>query len=338
MAKIAFFELEDWEGPILREKFPNDELTFLKEPLTEEYMSDRNDYEIISVFVHSKITAPVIEKYPNLKLITTRSTGFDHFDLAALKAKNIAAAYVPGYGDNTVAEYTFGLMLSLTRKIVFAVNRVKENSSFDLTGLRGMDIKGKTLGVVGTGRIGREVIKIGKGFGMNVVATAPHTDPALANELGFSYVDLEALLSTSDVVTLHCPLTTETRHLINVDNIKKMKKGAYLINTARGGLIETEALVLALNEGILGGVGLDVLEEEGEIVDELSFMSHSHPKEEELRTLVQNHVLMHMPNVIISPHNAFNTKEALTRILQTTIESIMAFKNGAPTNLVPNEN
>ena len=337
MAKISFFELEDWEEEKLRQAFPNDELFFSRERLTTDNLPSDLETSVICIFTDSRIDSLILDRLPNVKLVTTRSTGYDHIDQKQCQSRGVSVAYVPGYGDNTVAEYTFGLMLNLTRKIYLALDRVKETGSFDLTGLRGMDLKGKTLGVVGTGRIGKEVIKVAKGFSMNVLAFVPHPDETLAKDLGFSYVGLSQLLSTCDIVTLHCPLTAETHHLINRDNIVNFKKGSFLINTARGGLVDTEALWWALDQKILAGAALDVLEEEGEIKDEMNFISHGHPNPEVLKKMVENHLLMKMSNVLISPHNAFNSKEALERILQMTIENISGFLKNKPVNLVSHD-
>ncbi|MBI3671624.1 hydroxyacid dehydrogenase [Candidatus Azambacteria bacterium] len=291
-------------------------------------MPEKRDFEILSVFVDSKISSEVLEKFPNLKFLTTRSTGFDHIDLKACEKRNIPVSYVPGYGDNTVAEFAFGLILSLTRKIYESVDRIKETGKFDFHNLKGVDIKDKTLGVIGTGRIGKETIKIAKGFSMNVIAFDPYPDLSFQKDAGFEYLSLEELLKRSDIITLHCPYTPQTHHLINKESIELIKKGAYLINTARGQIVETEALVEALDRGILAGAGLDVLEEEGEIQDELNFLTKGHPKADDMKVMLYDHVLMRMPNVLITPHNAFNSQEALERILHTTIENIKGFQTG----------
>ncbi len=333
--KIAFFELEGWENDIITAAFPADEIFFYKEKLENPSSLDRKDFDAISVFVNSPVSASALDVFPSLKLVTTRSTGFDHVDVAACKSKNIIASFVPGYGDNTVAEFAFSLILNLTRKMYQAIDRLKETGAFSFAGLRGVDLKGRTLGVIGTGRIGKEAIKIGKGFGMNIVAYDPFPNAEVAKEMGFEYAALEDVLKRADIVTIHCPYTPQTHHLINKTNIGLMKKGAYLVNTARGGIVETDALVWALQQGILDGVGLDVLEEEGEIKDELKFLSEAHPNEAQLRTVLENHALLRMPNVLITPHNAFNTQEALMRILNTTIANINGFKAGTPQNQIP---
>jgi len=182
------------------------------------------------------------------------------------------------------------------------------------------------------------MIKIAKGFDMNVLAFDPFPNLDFAKANNFNYVSLEDLLKNSDIISIHCPLNKETHHLINKNNIKFIKKGAYLINTARGGIVETDALILALEKGILAGAGLDVLEEEGETKDELNLLTVAHPREQELRIILQNHILMKMPNVLITPHNAFNSQEALERILQTTIQNIKGYIAGQPINLVKSQN
>lgn len=332
--KIGFFEAEGWEEEALKAAFPNEELVLLKERLSEDSLPERKDFDAISIFVGSQITDKVLAQFPNLKFLTTRSVGFDHIDTKAAAARGVTVAYVPGYGDNTVAEYAFGLLLALTRNLYRAIDRIKETEEFSFDGLRGVDIKGKTMGIIGTGRIGKESIKIAKGFGMEVIAYDPFPDNAAAQALGFTYVPLADLLARADAVSIHAPLTDSTHHLLNKANLMQMKRGAFLVNTARGGIVETDGLVAALEAGVLRGVALDVLEEEGEIKDELTFLTREHPMEN-FRTAVENHVLMKMPNVLITPHNAFNSQEALERILKTTIENIQGFTAGTPKNLVP---
>lgn len=332
--KIGFFELEGWENDIIQKSFPDDELFFSGNKIDVLNLPSQKDFDIISIFVNSRLNSEVLTVLPNLKLLTTRSTGYDHIDLKACAEKNVSVAYVPGYGDNTVAEFAFGLMLNLTRKVYQAIDQIKEHGSFSLEGMRGVDLKGKTLGVIGAGRIGKEVIKIAKGFSMKVIANDPYPDEEYAQQMGYIYVSLEELLKQSDIITIHAPYLPQTHHLINKNNIKLIKRGAYLINTARGPIIETEALIQALKEGILAGAGLDVLEEEGEVKDELNFLAKNHPREQILKNMLYNHILMEMPNVLITPHNAFNTKEALGRILNTTIDNIKSFKEDKPINLV----
>lgn len=326
--RIAFFETEGWEESMIKQAFPNDEIYTSKEKITPSAIPEKRDCEVLSVFVNSQIDKTVLDAFPDLKCIATRSTGFDHIDLAACKKRNITVVYVPGYGDNTVAEYAFGLILNLTRKIYKSIDQIKETESFVLDGMRGIDLKGKTMGIVGTGRIGKESVRIAKGFGMNVIAYDLRPNEAYAKEAGITYVTMDELLARADVITLHCPFTPETKHLINKKNIQNIKRGAYLVNTARGGIVETEALVEALEKGILAGYGTDVLEEEGDTKNELHIMTTGNPKSEELKTMIRNHILMKMPNVLITPHNAFNSKEALERIMHTTVENIKGFCAG----------
>lgn len=325
--KISFFEIEGWEEAIIKNNFPADKIYLNREKIDQFSLFAEKDFDAISVFVDSRINEAVLKTFPNLKFITTRSTGYDHIDLNACKKRNILVGFVPGYGNNTVAEWAFGLILNLTRKIYLAIDQIKEQGSFDQTNLRGIDLKGRILGVIGTGRIGKEAIKIGQGFGMNVIAYDPFPDLDFQKEKGFNYVSLEDLLKNSDIVTIHTLYNEKTHHLINKNNINLIKKGSYLVNTARGGIVETEAVVEALKNGILAGFGADVLEEEGEVKDEMNFLARTgSSRPETLRNILYNHVLMKMPNVLITPHNAFNSQEALERILNTTIENIKGFE------------
>ncbi len=333
--KIAFFEIEKWEAEYVEKNLKSIDgkmqFVFFEGKLNKENLPQDRDFDAISIFVGSKADKDVIDAFPNLKLITTRSTGFDHVDLARAKEKGILTGYVPGYGDNTVAEFAFGLLLALSRKIYLGVDRIKETSTFSFEGLRGFDLKDKVIGIVGTGRIGQYSIKIAKGFGMNVIAFDAIPNEKMAQELGFKYVLFDELLAQSDVITIHVPYLPSTHHLINKGNISKIKKGAILINTARGAIVETDAMIQAIGEGILGGAGLDVLEEEGVIQDEKSLLLYGHPEEHNLKTVLENHVLMDMPNVLITPHMAFDTTEALQRILDTDIGNIKEYINKGET-------
>ena len=331
MPKIVFFEVASWEKEELKKNFP--EALLVEKPLTEENVSEFADTEITSCFIYSNFSKSVIEKLPKLKLIATRSTGFDHIDVTFCHQKNITVCNVPEYGSRTVAEHTFALILTLTRKIYQSINQAK-NFDFNHEKIRGMDIFGKNLGILGLGKIGKEVVKIAHGFGMRVLVYTRTQDETLAKTLGFSYKSLDEILSQSDIISLHLPLTGETKHIINKNNIKKIKRGAFLVNTARGGLIETEALVLGLKEGILAGVALDVLEGEKELMEEVEILTEGYQKTTDLKTLVLDHILVNHPNVIITPHNAFNTKEALFRILATTIKNIQGFLKGEIINVV----
>jgi len=321
MPKIAFFEAEEWEKPYIKSKLKGFDILFFEDTINPNKIKD---VDIVSVFIYSKINKKILSKLKNLKLIATRSTGFDHIDLKECKKRKIVVCNVPTYGENTVAEHTFALILNLTRKIHKAWERTRR-LDFSSEGLRGIDLQGKTLGVVGVGNIGRHVIRIAKGFEMNVIAFEPHIHKKLEKKLGFKHVSFDALLKNSDIITLHCPYNKHTHHMINKKNIMKIKKGALLINTARGSLIETDALVKALDKGLLSGAGLDVLEDECYIKEDTEVMSKNFPKKCDVKLIFENHILAKRENVIVTPHNAFNSVEALQRILDTTIENIKGF-------------
>lgn len=326
---ISFIELQSWERDILQEKFPGG--TFSEEPLTLENVDQFKDTEILSIFIHCNITKEILDKLPKLTYIVTRSTGYDMVDIEACVARNIHVSNVPAYGSNTVAEFTFGLLLDLTRKITQSILQVKE-LNFDHSRLSGTDLFGKTIGIVGFGAIGRQVLQIAQGFGMKVLVYNHSCDQELASRLHFSYVDIETLMKNADVVTLHLPLTKKTEHIINSENVCNFRKGSFLINTARGGLIDTQAIILGLEQEILAGVGLDVLEDERGLIEEGEVL---HAQSEiNLKTLLYDHALLHHPKVLITPHNAFNSKEALQRILEIVTENINAFIHQKPQNLV----
>lgn len=332
--EMAFFETVKWEKQhISRHRFlKNHKIHSFPQEISADALKDLASCEVLSVFIYSKIHREHLDCLPQLKLIATRSTGFDHVDLAECRARKILVANVPHYGENTVAEHTFALILSLSRSVHKAYIRTTRGD-FSLEGLQGFDLKGKTIGIIGTGRIGLHVIRMAKGFGMNVLAYDVKKDSFLEEVLDFQYVSLEDLLKSSDIISLHCPYNDKTHHLINEERIKNIKKGALLINTARGGLVDTHALTRALDSGILAGAGLDVLEEEELIKEEKELLSKNYP-EAKLRLLIQNHILLHRENVVITPHMAFNSKEALNRILDTTISNIECFANGKPQNIV----
>ncbi len=318
----------------MRNKFEGQSIHFSKS--YEETPSDiLNSAEILSVFVSHQCKKTEINRLPNLKLIAARSTGFDYVDVKTARERGIEVVYVPSYGENTVAEFAFALLLSLSRKICEAHEQVTERGSFVQGDLRGFDLKDKTIGIVGTGRIGANMIKMAKGFNMNVIAHDPFPKQNISEEFGFRYVSFGELLHESDIVSLHAPLNEHTTHMINQNNIHEMKKGAVLINTARGGLIETRALEQALEEGIISAAGLDVLEEEKDMSDEISLLNNPNPKIEELKNVLANHYLMRHPRVVVTPHVAFNTEEAIRRILETTIDNVNSFIQGQTKNRVP---
>lgn len=332
----------DYLSRALAEQVPQARAHFTEEPLTPErvaqpgtVITDRAVVDIISVFVHSQVTAEALEHFPALRMIATRSTGYDHIDLAACAARGIVVSNVPHYGENTVAEHTFALILDLSRNLHRAYLRTA-SGNFSLEGLQGFDLKGKTIGVVGAGSIGLHVIRIARAFGMRVLAYDVRPNALLAEVLDFRYVPLDELLRESDIVTLHTPALPSTYHLINRERLSTMKRGALLINTARGALVDTEALLWALDAGILGGAGLDVLEGEELISEEGALIARGDraATEDQLRTILRNNLLLRRPDVVITPHIAFDSREALERILDTSVANIAAFVAGKPQNVV----
>lgn len=329
--KIGFFEItKEEERQFFKEELKEHEVVYFDNPLNDDNLPEETNFDVISTFVSSKITPQTLNLFPNLKLIAVRATGFDNVDLPACQSKSISVANVPSYGSHTVAEFTFGLILALTRKIYQGINRIKVGAQFSFEGLRGFDLAGKTLGVVGVGKIGANLIKIAQGFDMKVLASDPH--PNL--ELDCQYTNLEELLKNSDIVSLHVPYMKETHHLINKENIFLMKKGALLINTARGAVVDTEALFQALMQNHLGGAALDVLEEEAELKEEAELLTEGKLTPEESKTILENHILMDLPNVLITPHMAFYSVEAEHSIRETTVQNIKGVLAGNPENIV----
>lgn len=331
---IAFFHIQDWEKAYLRKKLKGHKLLFFKEDLSLENAYKVKQVQVISIFIYTHITKALLAKMPKLKMITTRSTGFDHIDLAACAKKKICVCNVPTYGENTVAEHAFALMLALSRNVHKAYLKTLRQD-FSIEGLKGFDLKGKTLGVVGAGYIGLHVIRIAKGFGMEVLTFDLNKNKFLAEVLGFTYVPLEDLLRRSDIITLHVPYNKYTHHLINKGNIKLIKKGAILINTSRGAVVDTDALLEALDKKILAGAGLDVIEGEELIMEEKQLL-YDPTKTEALGNLVKDHILLSKDNVVFTPHIAFYSQEALERILETTAENILAFAAEHPKNICLN--
>lgn len=322
---LAFFEAQDYEQAYLRRALPTHRLTFVSGRLTPGTASAAKAADVISVFIYSKVDATVLKTLPKLKLITTRSTGFDHVDIAASRQRGITVCNVPFYGENTVAEHAFALLLALARRLPQAWRKTEKND-FSIAGLKGFDLAGRTLGVIGGGHIGIQAAKVGNGFGMRVLVFDPHPKPALAKKFRFRYVTLDQLLRQSDVLSLHAPYNRQTHHLINKKNIARIKKGAVLINTARGGIVETAALTLALGRN-LSAAGLDVVEHE-ELLQKKSLTASEQTKVRPIKKLLAK------DNVLFTPHIAFYTQEALERILATTVESIDAFSKHKLKNTV----
>lgn len=334
---ISFVDIEDsWEIEYLNDALKNlAEIRHFKET-ADLVLEEIKDSDILSTFINSRISKDIIDSFPSLKFITTRSTGFDHIDIEYARSKNIPVSNVPTYGENTVAEHAFALILSLSRNLKKAHFKVSEGD-FSIKELMGFDLKGKTIGVVGTGHIGLRVIKMAVGFSMKVLAFNPEQNHFLSEVLNFKYVDFETLLRESDIITLHAPYNKSTHHMINENNIGLMKKGAILINTARGGLVDTNALMKALDNKILTGAGLDVLEGEDIILEEKQLLMRKKKElynPEKLQLALRNCFLLQRDDVIFTPHIAFYSKEALQRILDTTICNINSFTKGHPVNTV----
>jgi D-lactate dehydrogenase len=297
------------------------ELVFFDARLTDETVELAAGFDAVCPFVNCRLREPVLArlKVLGVRLVTLRAAGYNGIDIAAATRLGIAVTRVPAYSPHGVAEHAFALLLSLVRKIHRAHARVRE-LNFSLDGLEGVELFGKTFGCVGVGRIGAAAIGIARGFGCRVLAHDTVPDRALAEKLGFEYVDLNRLLAESDVVSLHVPLTPQSRHLINAAALTRMKPGAFLINTSRGAVVDTGALIKALKQRSLGGVGLDVYEvEEGVFFEDLS------------NEMVGDDVLARLltfPNVLITSHQGFLTHEALAAIADTTLANAGAFERG----------
>ena len=314
--KIAFFDTKEYDRELF-DKYNKEygyEIKYYETKLNHETAPLANGYDVVCVFVNDEVDKETIDCLieNNVKLIALRCAGFNNVDIKYAQDR-IKVVRVPEYSPYAVAEHAVALLLNLNRKLYKSYQRTKKYN-FSLNGLLGFDINGKTVGVIGTGKIGKIFIKIMKGFGANVLAYDVYPDKQYEEEMNFKYVDLEDLLKQSDIISLHCPLTEQTEHIINKDSIKLMKKGVYIINTSRGKLINTKDLINSLQKGDIGGIGLDVYEEEKEFF--LNDMSNSYVRDEDLS------VLLTMPNVVITSHQAFFTSEALNKIAQDTLKNI----------------
>lgn len=329
MIKIAFFDTKEYDKKLFEEfnKEYGYEITYLESKLNAETAPLARGFDVICIFVNDVVDKKTIEilKECGVKLIALRCAGFNNVDIANID-DSIKVVRVPAYSPYAVAEHAVALLLDLNRKIYKAYQRTKKYN-FSLNGLLGFDINGKIVGVVGTGKIGKVFIKIMNGFGAKVLAYDVYQDKAAEQELGFKYVCLDELYSKSDIISLHCPLTEENEKMINYETIEKMKEGIVIINTSRGKLIDTESLIKKLSEGKIGGVGLDVYEDEEEFF--LNDLSNSYLRDKDLS------ILLSMPNVVITSHQAFFTKEALDKIATDTCKNIQdIFEKGYSENEV----
>jgi D-lactate dehydrogenase len=320
--KIAIFSTKPYDRVALGEanERHGHELVFFEPRLTAVTAALASGFDAVCPFVNDELTAPVIEALAagGVRLLTLRSAGFNHVDLRAAAGSGITVTRVPAYSPYAVAEHAVGLILTLNRRLHRAYARVREGN-FSLEGLLGFDLHGKTVGAVGTGKIGIVFCRIMSGFGCRVVAHDPVPDEEVRG-MGVEYLPLDELLGVSDIVALHLPLTPETHHLIDAAALHRMKPGAMLINTSRGALIDTRAVIGGLKSGRLGSLGLDVYEEEADLFfEDLS------------GTVIQDDVfarLLTFPNVLITGHQGFFTREALASIAETTLANATAFQSG----------
>lgn len=334
--KIVFFEVENREKSRFEKLTEENEVIPVEDPLSEKNCGDYTDADILSPFIYSDLSRSVLERFDRLQMIATRSTGYDHIDLDVCRERQITVCNVPTYGDNTVAEHVFALLLMISHRLNEATDRTRKGD-FSQKGLQGFDLKGKTLGVIGTGSIGQHVIKIAGGFDMKVIAYDVAPDDAAAARLGFEYRSFSDLIANADIITLHVPGTEKTRHLLSDKEFEAMKEGVVILNTSRGDVIDSKALLRAIGDNRVRAAGLDVLPEEPAIREEVELLSSLFSKKHDLENLLFDHILLRMQNVIITPHSAFNTREAVLRILDTTLENINGFMEGRIQNAVTGE-
>jgi len=322
--KIAFFDSKPYDIESFEQKNSlfKHEMKFFESKLNKDTAPLAQGYDAVCAFVNDTVDGGVIQILAdlNIKLLVMRCAGYNNVDLKAAYGK-IHVLRVPAYSPYAVAEHALSLIMTLNRKTHKAYNRTKENN-FTLKGLTGFDMRGKTIGIIGTGTIGRVMIGLLRGFGMNILAYDPYPNKQAEQELGFTYTSLEELFRQSDIISLHCPLTPETKYIIGPKAIDLMKPGVIVINTGRGGLIDSQALVEGLKSKRIGGAGLDVYEEEGEyFFEDLSTEGISDD------TLAR---LLSFPNALITSHQAFLTREALANIAETTLENVQAFEKQRP--------
>lgn len=320
--KIACFSTKSYDRESFNRFLPNSghSFSYFEARLDEHTVSLAEGHEAICSFVNDHIDGAMIKKLTKLgvKLIALRCAGYNQVDLAAAAKAGIKIVRVPAYSPEAVAEHAFALILTLSRKTHKAYNRVRENN-FSLEGLTGVNIHGKTVGVIGTGAIGRAFCRIAKGFGCTILAYDIFENEEM-KQMGVKYLPLNEVLSSSHIISLHCPLTPDTHHLINTETISKMQNGVALINTSRGALIETKAVIKALKIGKIGFLGIDVYEQE----ENIFFRNLS----EEIMQDEQIARLMTFPNVLVTGHQAFLTKEALEQISKITLANISEFEKG----------
>jgi len=343
--KLFFAEIEPSDEHFFRSALPDHELQF------GDLDEAGHDVEGLCIYINSQVDTALLDRLTSLRFITTRASGFDHIDLQECARRKVVVSHLPSSGANTVAEHTFALMLAVARRLL-EVREANKQPHFFYERWRGFDLRGKTLGIIGTGRIGLNVVRLALAFGMKVLGYDPYNHSRMAEIMGVHYVSFDEILSESHVLTLHTPLTQETYHLLNREAFAKCQHGVIVINTARGAVIDTDALVEALETGIVAGAGLDVLEEEsvmqkepGKIIaDHIVDRLHSSSQEEmrmrdpdwvkRIERMLRNQRLLERPNIVFTPHVAFNSVEAVERMNKTTVDNIRAFATGKPINLV----
>lgn len=318
--KVVFFSTKSYDKEYFNKFNETHQITYFEVPLSKETVSLTEGFDAICAFVNDKIDKETIEKIAEngIKIIVLRCAGYNNIDLEAAKENNIKIFRVPAYSPEAVAEHSIALILTLDRKTHKAFNRVRENN-FSIENLTGFNLFGKTVGVIGTGLIGKAFCKIMLGFGCKVIAYDINQSDDL-KKIGVEYKSLDQVLDTSDIISLHCPLNPQTFHLINHETIAKMKKGVMLINTSRGGLIDTQTVIEGLKSGVIGYLGIDVYEQEQDIF--FKDLSESVMHDDLLSRL------MSFPNVIITGHQGFFTKEALEQITKVTLDNLTNFENG----------
>ena len=330
MLKIIYFDVEDYEIEYLKQKNEGKYDYILVEKSLNVFFdipTEYRDAQIISCFTTSRIGRDVLINFPQLALIALRSVGFNHVDMDYCNERGIIVVNTPNYGNKSVAEFAFGLMIDVCRKITRASLDFKDINVVAPV-LMGWEFFGKTVGIIGLGAIGLEFVKLAKGFGMNILAYDFNKNQEVIELFGVKYVDFETLVRESDFISLHAPSTKENYHMFNYEVFSKMKSNAILINTARGELIDTQALYNALKQKLIAGAGLDVLESEETIAD-LDYLNDiNRLNDSVLKQTILNTRLQHLDNVIITPHIAYNTHEAVQRILEITMHNIDFFEKG----------
>lgn len=306
-SNIYFLEVEKEDEKRILKKFPGAK-TFSGVMSEVDIIANCQEAEVLCPFIYSKISGKVISSLPKLKFIVTRSVGYDHIDLKTADEKGVIVCNIPDYGSYVIAEHVFALLLSGLRHIGEGEQRVEKKNKFNFQGLRGTALNGKTMGIIGIGKIGKNVARIASlGFLMDVLAYDPHPDKEAARENHFKYAKLDTIWKKADIISLHCPLVPTTKHLLNNKSIAQMKDGVVIVNTSRGGVIETKALIKALKSGKVSNALLDVLEHE--------------------KNISQNRELLKLKGVIVTPHIAFYADDSMQKMYDEAFASIRRYLN-----------